>query len=149
MKVIFTQDVAGSGKKGEVKEVKDAYARNCLIKKGLAVEATNENLNHLEGQKASAQHKLDVEAANAKKIKDTIDGKVLTFKAKAGQGGKLFGSVTGKDISAKQIKDELGIDIDKRKIVTKSDIKSFGTFTAEARLFTGIVAQFSVKVEEE
>ena len=73
MKVIFTQDVAGSGKKGEVKEVKDAYARNCLIKKGLAVEATNENLNHLEGQKASAQHKLDVEAANAKKIKDTID----------------------------------------------------------------------------
>ena len=143
MKVIFTQDVAGSGKKGEVKEVKDAYARNCLIKKGLAVEATNENLNHLEGQKASAQHKLDVEAANAKKIKDTIDGK-----AKAGQGGKLFGSVTGKDISA-LIKRDFGFDVDKRKIVTKSDIKSFGTFTAEARLFTGIVAQFSVKVEEE
>lgn len=148
MKVIFTQDVAGSGKKGEVKEVKDAYARNCLIKKGLAVEATNENLNHLEGQKASAQHKLDVEAANAKKIKDTIDGEVLTFKAKAGQGGKLFGSVTGKDISA-LIKRDFGFDVDKRKIVTKSDIKSFGTFTAEARLFTGIVAQFSVKVEEE
>ena len=123
MKVIFTQDVAGSGKKGEVKEVKDAYARNCLIKKGLAV-------------------------ANAKKIKDTIDGKVLTFKAKAGQGGKLFGSVTGKDISA-LIKRDFGFDVDKRKIVTKSDIKSFGTFTAEARLFTGIVAQFSVKVEEE
>ena len=121
MKVIFTQDVAGSGKKGEVKEVKDAYARNCLIKKGLAVEATNENLNHLEGQKASAQHKLDVEAANAKKIKD---------------------------ISA-LIKRDFGFDVDKRKIVTKSDIKSFGTFTAEARLFTGIVAQFSVKVEEE
>ena len=137
MKVIFTQDVAGSGKKGEVKEVKDAYARNCLIEKGLAVEATNENLNH-----------LDVEAANAKKIKDTIDGKVLTFKAKAGQGGKLFGSVTGKDISA-LIKRDFGFDVDKRKIVTKSDIKSFGTFTAEARLFTGIVAQFSVKVEEE
>ena len=118
MKVIFTQDVAGSGKKGEVKEVKDAYARNCLIKKGLAVEATNENLNHLEGQKASAQHKLDVEAANAKNISALI-------------------------------KRDFGFDVDKRKIVTKSDIKSFGTFTAEARLFTGIVAQFSVKVEEE
>ena len=78
----------------------------------------------------------------------TIDGKVLTFKAKAGQGGKLFGSVTGKDISA-LIKRDFGFDVDKRKIVTKSDIKSFGTFTAEARLFTGIVAQFSVKVEEE
>ena len=73
---------------------------------------------------------------------------MLTFKAKEGQGGKLFGSVTGKDISA-LIKRDFGFDVDKRKIVTKSDIKSFGTFTAEARLFTGIVAQFSVKVEEE
>ena len=127
MKVIFIQDVKGTGKKGEVKEVKDAYARNCLIKKGLAVEATNENLNHLEGQKASAQHKLDVEAANAQKIKDTIDGKTLVIKAKAGQGGKLFGSVTGKDISA-LIKRDFGFDVDKRKISTKTDIKSFGTF---------------------
>ena len=148
MKVIFIQDVKGTGKKGEVKEVKDAYARNCLIKKGLAVEATNENINHLEGQKASAQHKLDVEAANAQKIKDTIDGKTLVIKAKAGQGGKLFGSVTGKDISA-LIKRDFGFDVDKRKISTKTDIKSFGTFEAEARLFTGIVAQFNVSVTEE
>ena len=148
MKVIFIQDVKGTGKKGEVKEVKDAYARNCLIKKGLAVEATNENLNHLEGQKASAQHKLDVEAANAQKIKDTIDGKTLVIKTKAGQGGKLFGSVTGKDISA-LIKRDFGFDVDKRKISTKTDIKSFGTFEAEARLFTGIVAQFNVSVTEE
>ena len=148
MKVIFIQDVKGTGKKGEVKEVKDAYARNCLIKKGLAVEATNENLNHLEGQKASAQHKLDVEEANAKKIKDAINGKTLVIKAKAGQGGKLFGSVTGKDISA-LIKRDFGFDVDKRKISTKTDIKSFGTFEAEARLFTGIVAQFSVSVTEE
>ena len=148
MKVIFIQDVKGTGKKGEVKEVKDAYARNCLIKKGLAVEATNENLNHLEGQKASAQHKLDVEAANAQKIKEAINGKTLVIKAKAGQGGKLFGSVTGKDIS-ELIKRDFGFDVDKRKISTKTDIKSFGTFEAEARLFTGIVAQFSVSVTEE
>ncbi|MGN0611489.1 MAG: 50S ribosomal protein L9 [Ruminiclostridium sp.] len=148
MKVIFIQDVKGTGKKGEIKEVKDAYARNCLIKKGLAVEATNENLNHLEGQKASAQHKLDVEEANAKKIKEAINGKTLVIKAKAGQGGKLFGSVTGKDISA-LIKRDFGFDVDKRKISTKTDIKSFGTFEAEARLFTGVVAQFSVSVTEE
>ena len=146
MKVIFTQDVAGSGKKGEVKEVKDAYARNCLIKKGLAVEATNENLNHLEGQKASAQHKLDVEAANAKKIKDTIDGKVLTFKAKAGQGGKLFGSVTGKDISA-LIKRDFGFDVDKRKIVMP-DVKAFGTVQAEIKVYQGISAKVFVQVSE-
>lgn len=148
MKIILLQDIAGTGKKGEVKEVKDSYARNCLIKKKLAVEATNENLNHLEGQKASAQHKLDVEAANAQKIKDTIDGKTLKFAAKAGQGGKLFGSVTGKDISA-LIKKEYGFDVDKRKISTRTDIKSFGTFEVEAKLFTGIVAKFNVNVVEE
>ncbi len=148
MKIILLQDIAGTGKKGEVKEVKDSYARNCLIKKKLAVEATNENLNHLEGQKASAHHKLDLEAANAQKIKDAIDGKTLTVTAKAGQGGKLFGSITGKDISA-LIKRDFGFDVDKRKIVTKTDIKSFGTFSAEARLFTGITAQFSVCVTEE
>lgn len=148
MKIILLQDVAGTGKKGEVKEVKDSYARNCLIKKKLAVEATNENLNHLEGQKASAQHKLDVEAANAQKIKDALDGKTLTVTAKAGQGGKLFGSITGKDISV-LIKRDFGFDVDKRKIATKTDIKSFGTFSAEARLFTGITAQFSVCVTEE
>ncbi len=148
MKVILIQDIAGTGKKGEIKEVKDAYARNCLIKKGLAVEATNENLNHLEGQKASAQHKLDLEIANAKKIKAALDGKTLKITAKAGQGGRLFGSVTGKDISA-LIKKELGFDVDKRKISTKSEIKSFGTFEAEAKLFTGIVSTFSVSVTEE
>lgn len=147
MKVILLQDVAGSGKKGDVKEVKDSYARNCLIKKGLAVEATNENLNHLEGQKASAQHKIDVEAANARKIKEALDGKTLKTTAKAGQGGKLFGSVTGKDISA-LIKKELGFDVDKKKIVTKTEIKSFGTFSVEAKLFTGITASFSVSVSE-
>lgn len=147
MKVIFTQDVAGSGKKGEVKEVKDAYARNCLIKKGLAVEATNENLNHLEGQKASAQHKLDVEAANAKKIKDTIDGKVLTFKAKAGQGGKLFGSVTAKEV-AESISRQFGVSVDKRK-VSMEDIKSFGTFSAEVKVYNGVNATVYVSVGEE
>ncbi len=148
MKVILLLDIAGTGKKGDIKEVKDSYARNCLIAKKLAVEATNENLNHLAGQKASAQHKIDVEAANAQKIKDTIDGKTLKITAKAGQGGKLFGSVTGKDIAA-AIKKEYGFDVDKRKISTKSDIKAFGTFEAEAKLFTGIIAKFNVSVVEE
>ncbi len=147
MKVILLQDIAGTGKKGEIKEVKDSYARNCLIKKKLAVEATNEALNHLEGQKASAQHKLDVEEANAKKIKAALDGKTLNITAKAGQGGKLFGSVTGKDISA-VIKTQLGFDVDKRKISTKTDIKNYGTYEVEARLFTGVTAKFTVSVSE-
>ena len=147
MKIILLQDIAGTGKKGEVKEVKDSYARNCLIKKKLAVEATNENLNHLEGQKASAQHKLDVEAANAQKIKDTIDGKTLKFAAKAGQGGKLFGSVTGKDISA-LIKKEFGFDVDKRKIQLKDSIRAYGKHDVQLKVHPEVTAKFVVYVHD-
>ncbi len=147
MKIILLQDIAGTGKKGEIKEVKDSYARNFLIRKKLAVEATNEALNHLEGQKASAQHKLDVEEANAKKIKAAIDGKIVVITAKAGQGGKLFGSVTGKDISA-QLKKDFGFEVDKRKITAKTDIKNYGDYEVEARLFSGVTAKFTVSVRE-
>lgn len=94
MKVIFLQDVKGSGKKGEVKNVSDGYARNFLIGKGLAVEATAKNMNLLDGQKASAQHKKDVEKQNAEDIKAAIDGKTVKTSANAGSNGRLFGSIT-------------------------------------------------------
>lgn len=147
MKVILIQDVPGTGKKGEIKEVKDGFARNCLIGKKLAVEATNANLNLLDGQKASAQHKIDVDTANAKAIAEKLEGKTLTLSAKAGANGKLFGSVTSKDISA-LIKKELGCDVDKKKIVA-GDIKAFGTFDVEAKLYTGVSAKFKVSVTEQ
>lgn len=147
MKVILLQDVPGTGKKGEVKEVKDGFARNCLIGKKLAVEATNANLNLLDGQKASAQHKIDVDTANAKAIAEKLSGKTLTLAAKAGANGKLFGSITSKDISA-LIKKELGCDVDKKKIVS-SDIKAFGTYEVEAKLYTGVSAKFKVSVTEQ
>ena len=99
MKIILLQDIAGTGKKGEIKEVKDGFARNCLIKKNLAVEATNANMNILDGQKAHAQHKIDTDIANAKHIAEIIEGKTFSTKVKAGANGKLFGSVTAKDIS--------------------------------------------------
>jgi len=148
MKVILLQDVQGTGKKGEIKEVKDGYARNCLIKQKLAVEATNANMNILEGQQAHAQHKIDTEIANAKKIAETIEGKTFSTAVKAGANGKLFGSVTGKDIS-KMIKDAHGLDVDKKKIVLKNEIKTFGTFEAEARLYNGVTAKFKVQVTEQ
>ncbi len=147
MKVILLQDVKGTGKKGEIKEVKDGYARNCLIKQNLAVEATNANMNILEGQQAHAQHKIDTEIADAKKIASIIDGKTFSTALKAGSNGRLFGSVTGKDI-VKLIKDAHGLDIDKKKIVLKEEIKSFGTFEAEARLYNGVSAKFKVQVTE-
>ncbi len=147
MKVILLQDVQGTGKKGEVKEVKDGFARNCLIKQKLAVEATNANMNILEGQQAHAQHKIDTDIANAKKIAEVIEGKTFTTAMKAGANGKLFGSVTGKDIS-KMIKDAHGLDVDKKKIVLKNEIKTFGVFEAEARLYNGVSAKFKVQVTE-
>lgn len=146
MKVILLQDVQGTGKKGEVKEVKDGYARNCLIKKGLAQEATNANLNLLQGQKDSAQHKLDVEIANAKDIAGKLEGKTITVTAKAGQNGRLFGTVTSKEVSA-AIKQSLGLDVDKKKIGIAMKIEGFGDFSAEARLYAGVLAKFTVSVK--
>ena len=148
MKVILLQDVQGTGKKGEIKEVKDGYAQNFLIKRKLAVEANNSNMNILEGQQAHAQHKVDTEIAEAKKIAGIIDGKTYSTTAKAGANGKLFGSVTGKDI-AKLIKDANGLDVDKKKFVLKDDIKTFGVFEVEARLYNGVTAKFKVQVTEQ
>lgn len=146
MKVILLQDVQGTGKKGEVKEVKDGFARNCLIKKNLAVEATNQNMNILDGQKAHAQHKIDTEIAAAKQTAAVIEGKTYSTKVKAGANGKLFGSVTAKDISA-LIKAADKVDVDKKKIVCR-DIKAFGVYEAEAKLYNGISAKFKVQVTE-
>lgn len=148
MKVILLKDVKGTGKQGEIKEVKDGYAQNFLIKRGLAQEATNENINILEGQKASAQHKIDVAIQNAKDIAKILEGKTVKITAKAGQGGKLFGSVTSKEIS-ENIKKQLNCDVDKKKIVLETDIKSYGIFSAQAKLYSGVVASFKVEVSEE
>ncbi|MCI7805188.1 MAG: 50S ribosomal protein L9 [Oscillospiraceae bacterium] len=148
MKVIFLQDVKGSGKKGEVKNVADGYARNFLIGKGLAVEATAKNMNLLDGQKASEQHKKDVEKQNAEEIKAAIDGKKVVAPAKAGSNGKLFGSVTTGTI-AELIEKQFGKKIEKKKISLKSDIKNFGTYEADIKLYNGVNAKVSIEVVEE
>lgn len=148
MKVILTQDVQGTGKKGEIHEVKDGYANNCLIKKGLAQEATAQNLNLLKGKQESAQHKIDVERENAQNIAKNLDGKTIKVTAKAGQNGRLFGTVTSKEVSA-MIKQQLKFDVDKKKIVIANKIEGFGTFAAEAKLYNGVSAKFTVSVTEE
>ncbi len=148
MKVIFTADVKGSGKKGEVKEVSDGYARNFLIGKGFAVEATPANMSKLEGQKASEQHKADVAKAQAQAAAESIKDKSVTIKAKAGAGGKLFGAVTAGHV-ADALAEQLGVKTEKKKISLSSEIKAFGTYTAEVKLYQGISAKVSVKVIEE
>ncbi len=147
MKVILLEDVKGTGKKGEVKEVKDGFAINCLIKKGLAQEASAKNMNLLQGQKDHAQHKIDVDIANAKDIAAKLEGKTVNVVAKAGQNGRLFGTVTSKEVSA-AIKQSLGCDVDKKKINIAVKIEGFGTFSAEARLYAGVTAKFTVSVTE-
>ncbi len=147
MKVILLQDVKGTGKKGDVKEVADGYARNFLIKKGVAVEANSKNMNELQGQKSSAQHKIDLEIENAKNIQQTIDGKKVTIKAKAGKNGKLFGSVTAGHI-ADAIEQQFGVKIEKKKISLKLEIKAFGSYEADIRLYKGINAKITAQVLE-
>ena len=143
MKVIFIQDVKGQGKKGEEKNIADGYARNFLLPRGLAVEATAANLNNLKGQKESEAYRKeqDIKAANETKAKlETITVKIT---AKAGEGGRLFGSVTTKDI-ADALKAQHGIDIDKRKIVLASDIKAVGEVTADAKLYPQITGKIKI-----
>ncbi|SDA16948.1 large subunit ribosomal protein L9 [Ruminococcus sp. YE71] len=148
MKVILVKDVKGSGKAGDTINAADGYARNFLLKNGLAVEANNKNLNELAGKKASAQHKLDVEKADNEKIAAQLDGKSVTVKAKAGQGGKLFGAVKAADV-AESIKSEFGVEVDKKKINLNSEIKSFGDFSAVIKMTQGVSCKIDIKVVEE
>ncbi len=147
MKVIFLQDVKGSGKKGEVKNVADGYARNMLLPKGYAVEATAQNMSKLQGQQSSAQHKIDLEIQAAKESAAKINGKKVNIKAKAGSNGKLFGSVTAGNV-ADAISEQLEVKVDKKKIVLSADIKNFGSYTAVVKLYNGISETIDVEVIE-
>ncbi len=147
MKVILVKDVKGSGKAGDTLNVAEGYARNFLLKNGLAVEASAKNLNELAGKKASEQHKLDVEKAENEKIAAALDGKDVTITAKAGQGGKLFGAVKTSAV-AEAIAKQHSIKIDKKKIVMNSEIKSFGDFEATIKMSQGVSCKLTVRVVE-
>ena len=146
MEVILKKDVKGLGKAGEKVKASDGYARNFLFPKGLAVEANAQTLTEYKNSEASKQHKIDVEVAAAKDAKAKLDGKTVHLTAKAGQNGRLLGSVTAKDV-AQAITEQLSVTVDKRKL-SVADIKNFGTYTAEVKLYTGIAATVTVEVAE-
>lgn len=148
MKVILLKDVKGSGKAGDVINVADGYARNFLIAKGSAIEATQKNLNDLQGKKDSEQHKLDVEKQQAQDTAKILNGKEVIAKAKAGSGGRLFGAITAGTI-ADLIETQYKCKIDKKKIVLNSDLKAFGDYNAEIKLGHGVTASMKIKVIEE
>ncbi len=146
MEVILKADVKGLGKKGEKVKASDGYARNFLFPKGLAVEANAQSLTELRNREQSNQHKIDVEVAAANDSKAKLQGKIVKITAKAGSNGKLFGSVTSKEVAA-EIAKQYAIKVDKRKI-TMDDIKNFGSYKIEVKLYTNIVAEMTVMVGE-
>ena len=145
MKVILTADVKGQGKKDQMVEVSDGYARNFLLPKKLAIPADAKSINEMKNKEASKQHKIDVERQTALDIQKKLEDIVLVFEYSAGPDKKLYGSVTTKDISEELAKKH-GISIDKKKMSLPVPIKSYGRFTANAALFSGIVGKITVEV---
>ena len=146
MKVILLQDVKGQGKIGELVNVSDGYARNFLLPRNLATIADSQAMNEFRNKEASVKYHKEMDKKAAEDAAASLKDKTITIKARAGQKGKLFGSVTTKEVS-EAIKTQLNITVDKRKI-SMSDIKAFGTYSAEIKLYQGISAEVQVEVTE-
>ena len=147
MKVILLQDVKGKGKKGQMLEISDGYARNFLLPRKLAVEATADAINTMRMNDKAAAEKAAKERAEAMEISKKLRDMTLTVTAKGGGAGKLFGSVTNQEI-ADALKEKSGIVLDKRKIVLSDTIKNVGTYTVTCKLGYEITAPLTVKIEE-
>lgn len=147
MKVIFLKDVKGKGKKGEVKNVADGYAHNFLIKQGLAIEANNSNISSLDAQKKKEEKAAAQELAEAKKLKEVLDKITVELKAKAGEGGRLFGSITTKQV-AEELQKKHGIKIDKRKMELDDAIRTLGHTKVPVKLHHEVTAALTVSVTE-
>ncbi|MBB4826962.1 large subunit ribosomal protein L9 [Sporosarcina luteola] len=148
MKVIFLQDVKGKGKKGEVKEVSVGYAQNFLLKNKLAVEATSANMSQLEGQKKRAEKDAAAELQAAKDLKAKIDDITVEMKAKSGEGGRLFGSITTKQI-ADALEKTKKLKVDRRKMELPDAIRSLGYTNVPIKLHPEVTATLKVHVTEE
>ena len=148
MKVVLLQDVKSIGKKGELKEVSDGYARNFLLPRKLAKEANAQAMNELKNAEAAKEYKHKKETQQANDNVAALQDKTVKIYAKAGQGGKLFGSVTATEI-AEEIGKQFGVEVDKRKVVLSDDIKAYGTFRFDVKFYNGITATMSVVVCEQ
>ncbi|MFZ0443697.1 MAG: 50S ribosomal protein L9 [Bacillus sp. (in: firmicutes)] len=147
MKVIFLKDVKGKGKKGEVKNVADGYAHNFLLKQGLAVEANPSNVSSLNAQKKKEEKLAAEELAEAKQLKAKIDEITVELTAKSGEGGRLFGSITSKQI-AEELQKKYSIKVDKRKIELEDAIRSLGVTKVPVKLYPDVTATLNVHVKE-
>ena len=147
MKVILLQDIRGKGKKGQMIEAYDGYARNYLLPRKMAVEATADNVNTMKMNDKAKAEQMAREKAQAQEFAEKLKDITVELKAKSGNGGRLFGSITSQEV-ADALKQQSGIAIDKKKIVQDEPIKSFGTFSPKAKLGYEIVATITVHVSE-
>ncbi len=147
MKVIFLKDVKGKGKKGEVKNVADGYAHNFLLKQGLAVEANPSNVSSLNAQKKKEEKLAAEELAEAKQLKAKINEITVELTAKSGEGGRLFGSITSKQI-AEELQKKHSIKVDKRKIELEDAIRSLGVTKVPVKLYPDVTATLNVHIKE-
>ena len=145
MKVILLKGIKGTGKKDQIIEASDGYARNFLFPKGLAREANATNLNAIENAKSAQKHREDVERAKAEEIRKEISGKVIRITARGAEGGKLYGSVTAQEI-ADALNKQYGVKVEKRRIDV-ANIRNAGDFTVNVWLYAGITAEMTAKVE--
>lgn len=148
MEVILLQDVKSLGKKGEVVKVNDGYARNFILPKKLGIEANNKNMNDLKLQKANEEKIAAENLAAAKALAEELKDKEVTLSLKLGEGGKTFGSISSKEIG-EAAKEQLGYDIDKKKIQLKESIKSLGVHNVAIKLHAKVTAELKVKVTEQ
>ena len=150
MKVLFLQDVKGQGKKGDIKEVSTGYAQNFLLKKGLAVEATAENVNKQKQKEAGDKRKADQLLADAKALAEQLKDITVILKTKTGEGGRVFGSITSKQIAdALEAQTKKQFSIDKRKILLDEPIKSLGTTVVTVKLHPEVTTEMRVQVVAE
>ena len=145
MKVILLSDIKGVGKKDQVIEASDGYARNYLFPKKLALEANTENMSKLKARQNSNQFRKDTEKKQAEEIAKKLKGIMLKIKVRAGENGKIFGWVTSKEIS-EGLKRDYNIDIDKKKILLNETIKTIGTFTIDIKLYEGVIGKLRIDV---
>jgi len=148
MQVILLQDIKNVGKKDQIINANDGYARNFLFPKKLAIEATKDNLLKLKAKQDSNAHKKNLEIEENKKLAKKIEELTLELNVKAGENGKTFGGITSKEIS-ESLKRQAGLDIDKKKIIVKETIKTIGTFTIDIKFGDGVNAKLKINIKPE
>ncbi|MBQ4108044.1 MAG: 50S ribosomal protein L9 [Clostridia bacterium] len=148
MKVVLLQDVKAQGKKNDIVEVSEGYARNFLFPKKLAIPADAKAINDIKNKKSSEAHKIEVEKAAARELATKLEGITVKLTVEGGSEGRLYGAVTAKDI-AEALKSQFGIEIDKRKIMLDAPIKAYGTYKIDAKLYQEVSGKVTVSVLEK